>query len=286
MKPATRNFFRPSFARLPALALSAAIGFASSTAAFALSEIQKEELPPPAGTEQQPTAAPSTGETPAQQAPAGTPETTAPGQQAPAGTQEAPAAEPTPSDEPAGPTDDQPSMQNEEDPDQDVQDRPDVDPNAPLPEVSYDLTKLPEPVQRMHKLLIEAAKTGDPEKLRPLLGMGEGATQLSLADLTEDPIKFLKGQSGDEDGQEILAILEEVLEAGYVHLDAGTPQELYVWPYFFAYPLDRLTPQQKVEIYRIVTASDFDEMQNFGNYIFYRIGISPEGRWAFFVAGE
>jgi len=138
----------------------------------------------------------------------------------------------------------------------------------------------------MRQLLIDAAKSGDIEKLRPLLGTGDSATQLSLADITDDPVAFLKSQSGDEDGEEILAIMEEVLSAGYVHLDAGTPEELYVWPYFFAYPLDKLTPQQKVEMYKIVTASDFEEMQNFGNYIFFRLGISPDGHWAFFVAGE
>jgi hypothetical protein len=27
-------------------------------------------------------------------------------------------------------------------------------------------------------------------------------------------------------------------------------------------------------------------MKQFGTYIFYRVGITPEGRWAFFVAGE
>jgi len=280
------------FSRKLALGLSTLAFLTASVPAFALSEIQKEELPPV--TTQQPATpaqpAPATGETP----PAGetSPSVTTPVAPAPAATPgtEAPAAEPqAPAGDPAaGPAtgDEEPTTQDQDDPDQAGQTRPESDPNAPLPEINYDLTKLPEPVQRLHKLLLEAAKTGDPEKLRPLLGMGDSATQLALTDQTEDPIKFLKSQSGDEDGQELLAILEEVLEAGYVHLDVGTPQELYVWPYFFAFPLDRLTPPQKVEIYRIVTASDFEEMQGFGNYIFYRVGITPEGRWAFFVAGE
>lgn len=249
---------------------------ASTGTASALSELQNQDAPPagaeqpqtPSATEETPPAEPTAPDQPQQEPPA---------EQAPA--QPAPAEQP----DAAQP---QPAQPNGDNPDQDAQTRPDVDPNAPLPEVSYDLAKLPEPVQRMRNLLVEAAKSGDPEKLRPLLGTGDGGTQLSLTDQTEDPIKFLTSQSGDPDGQEILAILEEVLEAGYVHLDAGTPQELYVWPYFFAYPLDRLTPQQKVEIYRIVTASDFEEMQTFGSYIFYRVGIAPDGRWAFFVAGE
>ncbi|RWI07575.1 MAG: hypothetical protein EOQ92_33530, partial [Mesorhizobium sp.] len=47
---------------------------------------------------------------------------------------------------------------------------PQVDPDEPLPEVVYDLSKLPEPVRRMHDLIIGACKSGDIEKLRPLIG--------------------------------------------------------------------------------------------------------------------
>ncbi|MDG4885242.1 hypothetical protein [Mesorhizobium sp. WSM4884] len=163
---------------------------------------------------------------------------------------------------------------------------PRTDPDAPPPPVVYDLDKLPEPVKRMHGLLIEACKTGDIEKLRPLIGSGDSMTQLSLGDIEGDPITFLKGLSGDSDGQEILAILEEVLSAGYVHVDTGTPQELYVWPYFFALPLDKLDPRQRVELFKLVTASDYDDMKQFGAYIFYRVGITPTGQWLFFVAGD
>jgi hypothetical protein len=77
-----------------------------------------------------------------------------------------------------------------------------------------------------------------------------------------------------------------VLSAGFVHTEAGTPQELYVWPYFFAVPLEKLDPRQRVELFKIVTAGDYEDMQQFGAYIFYRLGITPEGRWAFFVAGD
>ena len=61
---------------------------------------------------------------------------------------------------------------------------------------------------------------------------------------------------------------------------------MYVWPYFYRYPLDKLSPSQLVELFRIVTASDFAEMQNHGTYMFYRVGIGPDGTWHFFVAGE
>ena len=164
--------------------------------------------------------------------------------------------------------------------------RPGIDEDSPLPEIVYNLDRLPEPVRRMHDLIVEAARSGDIEKLRPLIGMGDDATQLSLGGPEGDPIEFLKSLSGDAEGQEILAIMEEVLNAGYVKLDPGTPHELYVWPYFFGIPLDRLDARQRVELFKIVTAGDYEDMKAFGTYIFYRVGITPEGRWAFFVAGD
>ncbi len=164
--------------------------------------------------------------------------------------------------------------------------RPVVEPDGPLPEILYDFTRLPEPVQRMRNLILEATRSGDVEKLRPLLGTGAGATRLDFAEVKGDPVGFLIGSSGDGEGQEILAILEEVLEAGYVHLDAGTPDERYMWPYFSAMPLDKLTLPQRVELFRVVTAGDFDEMRGFGAYTFYRTAITPDGKWMFFLAGE
>src|SRR5262249_1101 len=87
-------------------------------------------------------------------------------------------------------------------------------------------------------------------------------------------------------GLEVLSILLEILDMGFVHVDAGTPQDMYVWPYFAYVPLKELTPAQKVELFKIVTGSDYRAMQDFGAYIFYRLGIAPDGTWHFFVSGE
>ena len=159
-------------------------------------------------------------------------------------------------------------------------------PAQPAPEVLYDLEQLPEEVRRMRALLMDAARSGDLERLRPLIGTGDGATQLSFGGPVDDPIAYLRDISGDDEGQEILAILLEVLEAGYVHLEPGTPNEIYGWPYFFAVPVETLTPRQRVELFEIVTAGDYEEMKLYGAYNFYRVGIAPDGRWLFFVAGD
>jgi hypothetical protein len=232
--------------------------------ALALSEIGREDLPPPAGTPATP------GEEP-----------TTPGILIPGDT--VPPPDPL---QPSPPASNEPEELDGEQGDKDNLARPEIDENGPLPEIIYNLDRLPEPVRRMHDRIVEAAKTGEIERLRPLLGLGDGMTQLSFGDVEGDPIDFLKGLSGDPDGQELLAILEEVLNAGFVHLEAGTPNEIYVWPYFFGIPLDKLDSRQKVELFKIVTAGDLDDMKQFGTYIFYRVGITPEGRFAFFVAGE
>lgn len=156
----------------------------------------------------------------------------------------------------------------------------------PVPDVLYDYSLLPEEVRRMRELILEVCRSGDPERLRPLIGIGDGATQLSFGGTPEDPIAYLVEMSGDERGQEILAILLEILEAGYVHLSAGTPGEIYVFPYFFAVPLEQLTDPQRVELFKIVTAGDVEEMKLYGSYTFYRAGFAPDGRWLFFVAGD
>jgi len=158
--------------------------------------------------------------------------------------------------------------------------------DLPDVEVSKDLSLLPEPVRRMRELIVEAAKSGDPEKLRPLLGSGPTATQLSFGAIESDPIQYLKDVSGDQNGLELLAILLDIFDAGYARLDAGEATEIYIWPYFYTLPLDVLDDRQMVELFRIITAGDLQDMRAFGSYSFYRTGISPDGEWLFFLAGD
>ncbi len=159
-------------------------------------------------------------------------------------------------------------------------------PDAPPPQVFYDISSAPTGVQRMHAMLLEATKSGDMEKVRiaiesnelpPIIGFDEGGT---------DPIAQLRSMSGDMEGSEILAIMNEILEAGFIIQDKGTPQELYVWPYFADYPLAHLTNPQRVELFKLITAVDYAEMQALGHYMFYRIAIGPDGTWHYFTASD
>jgi hypothetical protein len=157
--------------------------------------------------------------------------------------------------------------------------------DAPAADIIRDLSTLPEPVRQMRERLVEAAASGDIERLRPLIEGTPKPPQI-MSNESDDPIDTLKNFSGDPDGQEILAIILDVLSTGVARIDAGTPDETYVWPYFVGKPLSSLTPPERVELLRIVTAGDLMGMEETGNYNFYRIGISPDGQWKFVAGGD
>ncbi|HKF11021.1 MAG TPA: hypothetical protein VKB89_20225 [Xanthobacteraceae bacterium] len=150
-------------------------------------------------------------------------------------------------------------------------------------EILTDLSRLPAPVARTREKLLAAARSGD---LKQLVGlMTDSMPVFSFTD-DKDPIAFWKANYPDSDGVEVLSILTMILEAPFVHVDQGTPQGMYVWPYFVRMSLTALTPQQKVELFRLVTGADYKDMMKLGAYAFYRLGISPDGTWQFFVTGD
>jgi hypothetical protein len=157
--------------------------------------------------------------------------------------------------------------------------------NVAPPEIITDLSRLPQPVARVRERILAAAKSGDLKKLVTVMQSNETMPIFSLGD-EKDPAAFWRKTYPDSDGVEALAILIGILEAPFVHVDEGTPQEMYLWPYFARMPLKSLTPEQKVELFRIVTGADYKDMIDFGAYSFYRTGIGPDGTWHFFVSGD
>jgi hypothetical protein len=153
------------------------------------------------------------------------------------------------------------------------------------PEIITDLSRLPQPVARMRERILAAAKSGELKKLVTAMQTNETMPIFSLGE-ERDPAAFWRKTYPDSDGLEVLAILIGILEAPYVHVENGTPQEMYLWPYFARMPLKSLTPEQKVELFRIVTGADYKDMLDFGAYSFYRLGIGPDGTWHFFVSGD
>ncbi|MBP8938418.1 MAG: hypothetical protein KBG72_08030, partial [Agrobacterium sp.] len=103
--------------------------------------------------------------------------------------------------------------------------------------IEHDISKAPEAVRKLRQQIIDAAASGDIEKLRPFIAAGQNAFRIDGSD-SEDPIAALKSYSGDPDGLEVLAIIIDLLSTGYAHIDAGTPDEAYLFPYFAGKPLN------------------------------------------------
>jgi hypothetical protein len=158
-------------------------------------------------------------------------------------------------------------------------------PGQKVSDVLTDLSLLPPPVARMRARILEAARTGDLDKVVTVMQSNETMPIFSFAN-ERDPATYWRTNYPESGGLEVLSILLQILDMGFVHVDAGTPQDMYVWPYFAYLPLKELTPAQKVELFKIVTGSDYRAMQDFGAYIFYRLGIAPDGTWHFFVSGD
>lgn len=154
-----------------------------------------------------------------------------------------------------------------------------------LPAIQSNLDALPERVRAMRDAILRAARAGDIEEMRPVLESNELMPTVSFGGVS-DPIAYWKESSGDKRGREILAILVEILQMPFVRLRAGTSNEMFVWPYLAELDLAKLTPEQEVDLYRLVKPVELKTMREFGGYIWYRLGIGPDGTWHFFVAGD
>jgi hypothetical protein len=151
--------------------------------------------------------------------------------------------------------------------------------------VMRDLQALPAPVRETRERIIAAARTGEPSAVQRIVAANRVRVRLDT-DPIEDAELLWRSQYPDSEGREALAILLDTLDMPFVRVDAGTPQEMYVWPAFAHMPLDELRPPEMVELYRLVTAYDLQQMVERGAWTFFRLGIAPDGVWHYFIAGE
>jgi hypothetical protein len=150
-------------------------------------------------------------------------------------------------------------------------------------EIIADLSLLPPAVARTRDRILAAARSGNLQGLAAIVQADE--TTFSRSD-ERDPAAFWRANYPDSEGLEALSILTTILETPFVHADRGTQQEVYLWPYFARVPLKTLSREQNVALFKIVTGGDYKDMLAFGTYAFFRVGISPDGTWQFFVTGR
>jgi hypothetical protein len=149
------------------------------------------------------------------------------------------------------------------------------------PQVIYDLSTLPDPVQRMLSKIISAAQTGNLEAMRAVLESNELKPMVAAAHV-DDPIQYWKKQSANGTGRDVLAAMLNIIASGAVLTGKGH-DAIYVWPYFAKADIAKLTPPQQVEFYRVVPPKKAEAIVKTGKYDFYRLGISPAGVWHYFI---
>jgi hypothetical protein len=152
-------------------------------------------------------------------------------------------------------------------------------------ELVDDLQRLDPRILKTRERLLAAARTGKLEKLLTVFQMNE-VMPLFAKSGEKDPVAFWKKSSGDGEGYEILAILANILSLPPAIAFKGTAQEMVVWPSLAHLPLDKLSPEQSVDLYRLMTAQDVRDMKTIGKWVFWRVGIGKDGTLHYFVAGE
>ena len=152
--------------------------------------------------------------------------------------------------------------------------------------VSNDLSALPEAVRKTRDALIAAALSGDIEALRPIVKAQQHPPTVSYGG-PDDAVDYLKTYSADGQGIENLAIMLELLNAPYAVFDSASDDPSYVWPYLAVVEdLSALTPKQKLDAYRILTAEQFHELVDLEAWYYWRLYIGKDGEWQAFVAGD
>ncbi len=147
---------------------------------------------------------------------------------------------------------------------------------------------LPGPVMEMRDAILAAVRTGNIDDLKPALQWNEMPPVIA-AGKVDDPIAYWKSISGDGQGREILAIIENLLAAGHAVLPVGRDVEnnkLYVWPRFAEMDLSKLKPEDEVQLYRIATPAEVKAMIAKKKWLGYRIAIGAEGTWHMFQKSE
>ncbi len=141
---------------------------------------------------------------------------------------------------------------------------------------------LPAAVSEVRSELLAAATACDFERLG---SMAEADGTSYTFGGSSDPAAYW----GDleTNGETPLADMVQLLELEPALYDVGEGNVYYVWPAVYALPdWSDATEEQRQELADLFGADQLAGWDSFGGYVDYRVGITTDGRWAFFVAGD
>jgi len=144
---------------------------------------------------------------------------------------------------------------------------------------------LPEPVQDMRELILSAVQRGDIEELRHALDWNELRPKLGI-DRNKDAIAHFREISADGEGLEILARLADILTLPPVKLPLGADLEnndVFVWPYLAERKPSQLSPQERIDLFRLVPSDKAKTILASDKWSWYRLAIAADGTWHVFA---
>jgi len=137
---------------------------------------------------------------------------------------------------------------------------------------------LPKAVEQKRQAIFKAATAGDYEALTaeadPSLNYSFGGPH------EKGFVGFLK-LSEQTEGQSALDIIPRLLELPYAY-----QANIYVWPNVF-YKAPNEWKENDIELMKkLVSLDQIEKFREFGGYVYYRLGITKEGNWVFYIAGD
>jgi hypothetical protein len=155
-------------------------------------------------------------------------------------------------------------------------------------DMGNDGPKLPDHVADLRDAILTAARSGNVEEMKSAFEVSGTVPDLGIS-RRSDPIKVLKDRSADGQGRDILAAIVEMLEMPPAALPLGNDIEnnlIYVWPYLSTRSLDKLTPAEEVDLYRLVPPALAAEMRKRKRWLWWRLVIAADGTWTLFRKGN
>ena len=141
---------------------------------------------------------------------------------------------------------------------------------------------LPTEVAVMRTEILDAASACDFDRIGVLAAAN--STAYSFGGDSE-PFGFWR--DAEANGQEPLAAMIQLLNLEPARYDVGEGNVFYVWPAVFALPnWSDATEEQRQELADLFGADELASWDAFGGYVGYRLGITTDGRWTFFIAGD
>jgi hypothetical protein len=151
-------------------------------------------------------------------------------------------------------------------------------------EESAQTPQLPQHVADLREAILTAARSGNIDDLKLAFDMSGTSPDLGV-EHADDPIKALKALSSDGQGREILGTLMKLFDMPPATQPFGSDIEnnlIYVWPYLAGRPLDKLTPSEEVDLYRLVTPAEAAEMHQKKRWMWWCLAIAADGNWLMF----